>query len=118
MASSMPETDRLAGGPQVVPTSAAGPRGTLAGQMADAPLTSAASAALARVGAKAGAAEVICIVRPLADPHAMSQIVVVDQASTEFLRQLSAEAKTRTSHRLAASRPTRPHRRRRVRATS
>jgi hypothetical protein len=103
MASSMPRANQRATGPQVVPTSAAGPRGTLAGQLADTPLPAAQSAALDRARAQAGAAQVICIVRPLADPHAMGEIVVVDQASSEFLRQLTAEAKTRTTRRLPAS---------------
>lgn len=39
---------------------------------------------------QSGAAEVICIVRPLADPHAKSEIIVLDKASPAFLKQLAA----------------------------
>ena len=47
-----------------------------------------------------GDAEVICIVRPTKDPHAMSEIVVVDRASQDLLRQLASERRTQTAKRL------------------
>lgn len=39
----------------------------------------------------AGGAEVVCIVRPLADSRAKSKVVVIDRASPEFLQQLAAD---------------------------
>jgi thiol-disulfide isomerase/thioredoxin len=41
---------------------------------------------------KAAGCEVICIVRSRADPKSKSEIVVLDKASPEFLRQLAAQA--------------------------
>jgi hypothetical protein len=52
----------------------------------------AASGALSQVAA--GQAEVICIVRPLNDPKAKSEVVVLDRASPAFLQQLASERST------------------------
>ncbi|HEX4143390.1 MAG TPA: thioredoxin domain-containing protein [Pirellulales bacterium] len=53
---------------------------------------------------KAGAqqAEVICIVRPLGDPQAKSEVVVLDRASQAFLEQLAAERTTQGTRRLTS----------------
>lgn len=40
---------------------------------------------------QARGAEVICIVRPLSDPHARSEIIVLDKASPAFLKKLADE---------------------------
>jgi len=45
----------------------------------------------------AGGAEVVCIVRPLADPRAKSKVVVIDRASPEFLQQLAADRRRQDS---------------------
>ena len=54
-------------------------------------LTSEEAATLAEIRQKAHGAEVICIVRPLSDPHARSEIIVLDKASPEFLQKLADE---------------------------
>lgn len=46
-------------------------------------------AALDEILARAGDAEVICIVRPRDDPDAKSEIIVLDRASPEFLKKLA-----------------------------
>jgi len=43
------------------------------------------------VGAADDGAEVICIVRSLSDPEAKSEVIMLDRASTDFLRQLAAD---------------------------
>jgi hypothetical protein len=54
-------------------------------------LTTDEAATLAELRQKARGAEVICIVRPLSDPHARSEIIVLDKASPEFLQKLADE---------------------------
>ena len=54
-------------------------------------LSSDEAATLAEIRQKARGAEVICIVRPLSDPHARSEIIVLDKASPEFLQKLADE---------------------------
>ncbi len=83
MAQAMPAADHRGAAPRVVPTSVEGPRGTLAGQMADA-VVPAAQAAIGLLGAAADSAEVICIVRQNGNPQAQSQIFVLDRASPEL----------------------------------
>jgi len=68
----------------------------------NAPLTPAEEAALAEIRANGEGAEVICIVRPLTDPQSRSEIIVLDRASREFLRQLSDERRTHNSRRLTS----------------
>jgi len=51
-------------------------------------LTAREAAALAEIGQR-GDAEVICIVRPRNKPGARSEIFVLDEASPEFLEQLT-----------------------------
>jgi hypothetical protein len=102
MAQVMPAAGRPGAVPRVVPTSADDPRGTLAGPMGEAPLTAAERSLLEKIRSGAGDAEVVCIVRPLTDPHAMSEIVVVDHASPELLRQLSLEGHAQQARRLTS----------------
>jgi thiol-disulfide isomerase/thioredoxin len=47
--------------------------------------------ALAAIGSRSQGAEVICIVRSLADPQAKTEIVVLDKASQAFLERLAVE---------------------------
>jgi S1-C subfamily serine protease len=72
------------------------------GKMA-AGLTTDEAAALAELRQKARGAEVICIVRPLSDPHARSEIIVLDRASPEFLQKLAAERRCQTETRQLTS---------------
>ncbi len=65
-------------------------------------MTPAERSVLEKIRASAGDAEVICIVRPIKDPHAMSEIVVVDRASQDLLRQLASERRTQTTKRLTS----------------
>ena len=51
---------------------------------------------------KAKDAEVICIVRPLSDPHAKSEIIVLDKASPAFLKQLGTERTEEPAARLTS----------------
>jgi S1-C subfamily serine protease len=50
-------------------------------------------AALAEIGARGQDAEVICIIRPLNNPDAKSEIIVLDHASPPFLQQLTKAAR-------------------------
>jgi thiol-disulfide isomerase/thioredoxin len=65
-------------------------------------LTAEESAALDELRQKARAAEVICIVRPLSDPNAKSEIIVLDKASRAFLDQLAAEQHAQPLHQLTS----------------
>ena len=47
-------------------------------------------------------AEVICIVRPLNDPHAKSEIIVLNHASPLFVEQISRAAQSRRPERLTS----------------
>ena len=69
---------------------------------ASAQLTPDEAAALAELRRKANGAEVICIVRPLADPKAHSEIIVLDKASSAFLEQLAAERRTQETRQLTS----------------
>ncbi|MES1213098.1 MAG: serine protease, partial [Singulisphaera sp.] len=87
MAKNMPATDMRSSAPRVVPTSSEDPRGPVGG----AQLSASERSVLEKIRASAGDAEVVCIVRPLTDPHSMSEIVVIDRASQDLLRQLASE---------------------------
>lgn len=65
-------------------------------------LSDAERAALSAIEAKAGGAEVICVIRPLADPRAKSEIIVLDNASSAFLEQLASEQVRQDSRRLTS----------------
>lgn len=60
-------------------------------------LTSDEATVLKQVREKAGAAEVICIVRPQNDPQAKSEVIVIDRASPELLERLGRDHQHRTS---------------------
>lgn len=49
-----------------------------------------------------GAAEIICIVRPLDGSQARSEVIHLDRASGEFLRQLAARRQPEAEHRLTS----------------
>ncbi len=66
-------------------------------------LSPAERSALGQIKTAGGQAEVICIVRSLADPRAKPEFVVLDRASPAFLDQLAAERSTQTTRRLAPS---------------
>jgi thiol-disulfide isomerase/thioredoxin len=51
---------------------------------------------------KTEGAEVICIVRSLADPRAKSEIIVLDRASPAFLESLAADSERQASRRLTS----------------
>lgn len=59
-------------------------------------------ATLSELRQKAQGAEVICIVRSVNDPHAKSQIIVLDRASAAFLDLLAAERETQASRHLTS----------------
>ncbi len=101
MARTMPIADMQSVAPRVVPTSSqdpTAPRG-LPGNQA---ITPAERSLLEKIRSSSADAEVICIVRPLADAHSMSEIVVVDRASQDLLRQLSAEGHAQAPDRMSA----------------
>jgi thiol-disulfide isomerase/thioredoxin len=58
--------------------------------------------ALGQFKAGGAQAEVICIVRPLGDPQAKSEVVVLDRASQAFLEQLAAERHTQGTRQLTS----------------
>ena len=57
---------------------------------------------LADLRKKTQGAEVICIVRSLADPRAKSEIIVLDKASPAFLEQLAADQRRQVSRNLTS----------------
>jgi thiol-disulfide isomerase/thioredoxin len=61
------------------------------------PMSNMEQAALAELGNVAAGAEVVCIVRPLDDPRAKSRVLVLDNASPEFLKQLAADSRKQDS---------------------
>ncbi len=54
-------------------------------------LSDAERAALTEMRQRGDSAEVICIVRSLSDPHAKSEVIMLDRASSAFLKQLAAD---------------------------
>jgi thiol-disulfide isomerase/thioredoxin len=72
-------------------------------------LTPQETATLGEIGRRSEGAEVICIVRSLTDPRAKSEIIVLDRASPEFVKQLASERETQGSrHLTSAKRPKQP----------
>ncbi len=69
---------------------------------AAAPLTPQEQATLGALAQKGQNAEVICIVRPLNDPQAKSEVIILDRATPAFLRQLSAERSTQDARHLTS----------------
>jgi thiol-disulfide isomerase/thioredoxin len=61
-------------------------------------------ATLGEIGRRSEGAEVICIVRSLTDPRAKSEIIVLDRASPDFVKQLASERQVQQSRHLTAER--------------
>lgn len=66
------------------------------------------TAALAEIRRRSAGAEVICIVRPLDDSRAKSEIIVLDRASPEFLKQLTADQRMQQARHLTSARLPKP----------
>ena len=91
-----------------MPTSDASRAVETAAQSNAAGLTAEESAALAEIRRRSAGAEVICIVRPLSDPRAKSEIIVLDRASPQFLEQLTAEQNVQQARHLTSARQSKP----------
>lgn len=59
-------------------------------------------AAIAELQKAGDSAEVICIVRPLSNPRAKSEVIMLDRASQAFLQQLSADRQAQQSRHLTS----------------
>jgi thiol-disulfide isomerase/thioredoxin len=59
-------------------------------------------AAIAELQKAGESAEVICIVRPLSNPRAKSEVIMLDRASQAFLQQLSADRQAQQSRHLTS----------------
>jgi hypothetical protein len=66
-------------------------------------LTPQEAATLGEIGRRSEGAEVICIVRSLTDPRAKSEIIVLDRASPEFVKQLASERHNQQSRHLTSA---------------
>ena len=97
-----PARDRSAAG--WLPTSDAGQNPLVQPLAGSEALTTEEAAALAELRRRSSGAEVICIVRPLSDPRAKSEIIVLDRASPGFLEQLTSEQRVQDSRRLTSLR--------------
>ena len=73
-----------------------------AGPASFADLTAAERATLDEIATRSRDAEVICVIRPLNDPEAKSEIIVLDRASPEFLRQLTQRKRISDSRQLTS----------------
>jgi thiol-disulfide isomerase/thioredoxin len=67
-------------------------------------LTPQEAATLSEIGRRSEGAEVICIVRSLTDPRAKSEIIVLDRASPDFVKQLASERRSQDSRHLTSAR--------------
>ncbi|MCA9246582.1 MAG: trypsin-like peptidase domain-containing protein [Planctomycetales bacterium] len=65
-------------------------------------MTAAERATLDEIANRSRDAEVICVIRPLNDPNAKSEIIVLDRASPEFLRQLTERKRISDSRQLTS----------------
>jgi thiol-disulfide isomerase/thioredoxin len=59
-------------------------------------------ATLAQVRNRADGAEVICIIRPLANPQSKSEVIMLDRASSAFLEQLAADREAQEARHLTS----------------
>jgi hypothetical protein len=59
-------------------------------------------ALLAEVQSRGDSAEVICIVRSMANPQSKSEVIRLDRASPAFLRQLAADREAQQGRRLTS----------------
>lgn len=84
--------------------------GLLATSQPDVPqgMTPKEIATLAEIGKRSDGAEVICIVRSLSDPRAKSEIIVLDRASAEFVKQLASEQRVQQARHLTSAKLSRP----------
>ncbi|HWB13114.1 MAG TPA: trypsin-like peptidase domain-containing protein [Pirellulales bacterium] len=71
-------------------------------------LTPQEAATLGEIGRRSEGAEVICIVRSLTDPRAKSEIIVLDRASPEFVKQLASERRSQDSRHLTSAKRPKP----------
>jgi hypothetical protein len=60
------------------------------------------AAAVAEMVDSADGAEVICIVRSLSHPDAKTEVIMLDRASTDFLRQLAADRQSLAARHLTS----------------
>ncbi|HVX62108.1 MAG TPA: thioredoxin domain-containing protein [Pirellulales bacterium] len=97
-----PARDRSAAG--WLPTSDAGQNALVQPLAGSEALTTEETAALAELRRRGSGAEVICIVRPLSDPRAKSEIIVLDRASPAFLEQLTSEQQVQDARHLTSLR--------------
>jgi thiol-disulfide isomerase/thioredoxin len=65
-------------------------------------LSDAERAALAEMRQRGDSAEVICIVRSLSDPQAKSEVIMLDRASSAFLKQLAADRQAQEARHLTS----------------
>jgi hypothetical protein len=65
-------------------------------------LTDAERAALAEMRQRGDSAEVICIVRSLSDPQAKSEVIMLDRASSAFLKQLAVDREAQEARHLTS----------------
>ncbi len=78
------------GSPDATLTSSRAPSGAATATASGTQFSTEEIATLAELRDKVHNAEVICIVRPLGNPQAKSEIIVLDKASQAFLDQLAA----------------------------
>jgi hypothetical protein len=87
------------------PTAARAPRGDVPTPGPMPPqgvMTDAERATLAELRSRGGSAEVICIVRSLSNPGAKSEVIMLDHASPDFLRQLTADRSAQEARHLTS----------------
>jgi thiol-disulfide isomerase/thioredoxin len=89
--------------------SASSPRDSSAGQFPAPPpglagLSASEQAALAEVQKRGDGAEVICIVRSLSNPQAKSEVIMLDRASSAFLKQLASDRQAQDARHLTSMR--------------
>jgi len=97
MLKAMPPVASVVPPPRTLPTSSESPLGTMPNAGAHANMTAAEHAMLNKVRAHGDNAEVLIIVRPTSPQSGESDALVLDRASPEFLRQLTAARQQRTS---------------------
>jgi hypothetical protein len=102
MADQMPSARGVPAPATLLPTSDDDSAG--GAELAGESLTPAERATLAEIRNLSEDAEVICSVRPLSAPRAKSEIIVLDQASPQFLRQLSFERRAARERNLTSQR--------------
>jgi len=97
MLKAMPGVSAMEPPSRILPTSADAPLGTMPNAGSAAGMSAAEHAMLDKVRAHGPDSELLIIVRPRASQGGQSDSLVLDRASPEFLRQLTATRQTRTS---------------------